>query len=352
MIANLENRAFILILLVVTVGFLWLLAPFYSAIFWASILAILFSPAEKRVRQRMQGHPTLSALVTTLATMLLVVIPLVFIMILLGVEAVNAYKGITAGGFSVQPYLDGILQTFPFLDKWFSQLNINWASIKTGISETALNSSQFLATQAFQFGQGYLSFVINAVLMLYLTFFFLRDGENLIKLLIRALPLGDTREMRLFHKFAEVCRATVKGSLVVATVQGSIGGIAFWLLGIEGAILWGTLMVILSLLPAVGSALIWAPAAAWLLISGDYARGIVLIVVGVVLIGLVDNILRPILVGRDTKMPDYLILISTLGGISLFGLSGFVMGPVLAALFLVLWQIFMEEYRPAEPSDL
>ena len=156
--------------------------------------------------------------------------------------------------------------------------------------------------------------------------------------------------MRLFHKFAEVCRATVKGSLVVALVQGTIGGVALWVLGIQGAILWGTLMVILSLLPAVGSALVWAPAAAWLLMTGAWIKGIILILVGVFLIGLIDNILRPLLVGRDTKMPDYLILISTLGGISLFGLSGFVMGPVLAALFLVIWQIFMEEYHPASPQ--
>lgn len=346
MIANLENRAFILILLLVTAAFLLLLAPFYSSIFWASILAILFSPTEKRLCHRLKGRATLSALIITLASMLLVVIPLVFVMILLGIEALGAYKSITAGNFDVQPYLDKIQQTFPFLEHWISQWEINWVTIKASISDTALNSSQFLAKQALQFGQGYLHFVINAVLMIYLTFFFLRDGDALIKLLVRALPLGDVREMRLFHKFAEVCRATLKGSLVVAMVQGTIGGIAFWALGIEAPILWGTLMVILSLLPAVGSALIWGPAAAWLAITGDYSKAITLILVGVFVIGLIDNILRPILVGRDTKMPDYLILISTLGGISLFGLSGFVMGPVLAALFLVIWQIFIEEYEP------
>ena len=114
-------------------------------------------------------------------------------------------------------------------------------------------------TQAFQFGQGYLQFVINAVLMLYLTFFFLRDGERLIQLLIQGLCPCDAREMRLFQKFAEVCRATVKGSLVVAMVQGTIGGIAFWILGIEPPFYGGTIMVVLSLLPAVGSALIWDP---------------------------------------------------------------------------------------------
>lgn len=345
MIANLENRAFILILLAVTAGFIWLLAPFYSAIFWAAILAILFSPLEKRLQKKLKGRTTMSALLTTLGTMLLVVIPLVLVLILLGIEAVNAYKSLNEGELTIQPYLEGIQQTFPFLESWISQWDENLASIKASLSETALNSSQFLATQAFQFGQGYLNFVINAVLMLYLTFFFLRDGDALIALLIKALPLGDTRERRLFHKFAQVCRATIKGSLVVALIQGTIGGIAFWLLGIKGAILWGTMMVILSLLPAVGSALIWVPAAAWLLISGAYAKGIILILIGIFLIGLIDNILRPILVGRDTKMPDYLILIATLGGIAMFGLSGFVIGPILAALFLVIWQIFMEEYQ-------
>lgn len=348
MIANLENRAFILILLVVTGGFFWLLAPFYSAIFWAAILAILFSPTEKRLQHKLHGRSTLSALLTTLGIMLLVVIPLVLVLILLGVEAVDAYKSLTRGDFSIQPYLDGIQQTFPFLENWISKWDENLASMKSSLSKTALNSSQYLATQVFQFGQGYINFVINAVLMLYLTFFFLRDGDALIALLIRALPLGDSRERRLFHKFAEVCRATIKGSLVVALIQGTIGGLAFWALGINGAILWGTIMVILSLLPAVGSALIWVPAAAWLLISGAYIKGIILILIGIFLIGLIDNILRPILVGRDTKMPDYLILIATLGGIAMFGLTGFVMGPILAALFLVIWQIFMEEYQPSD----
>ena len=347
MIANLENRAFILILLAVTAGFIWLLVPFYSAIFWAAILAILFSPTEKRLQQKLKGQRTLSALLTTGGIILLVVIPLVLVLILLGIEAVNAYQILSKGEFSIQPYLDGIQQTFPVLENWLSKWDENLASMKSSLSKTALNSSQYLATQVFQFGQGYLNFVINAVLMLYLTFFFLRDGDALIAMLIRALPLGDNREKRLFHKFAEVCRATIKGSLVVALIQGTIGGIAFWLLGINGAILWGTIMVILSLLPAVGSALIWVPAAAWLLISGAYIKGLILIMIGIFLIGLIDNVLRPILVGRDTKMPDYLILIATLGGIAMFGLTGFVMGPILAALFLVIWQIFMEEYQPS-----
>ena len=142
MIANLENRAFILILLVVTGGFFWLLAPFYSAIFWAAILAILFSPTEKRLQHKLHGRSTLSALLTTLGIMLLVVIPLVLVLILLGVEAVDAYKSLTRGDFSIQPYLDGIQQTFPFLENWISKWDENLASMKSSLSKTALNSER------------------------------------------------------------------------------------------------------------------------------------------------------------------------------------------------------------------
>lgn len=345
MIANLENRAFILLLIGVTIGFLMLLQPFLVAIFWAAIIAILFMPWQKRLLARWPERPNLTALLTLGASLLFVVIPITLITVLLTVEVLDLYERFSGGQLSLQPYLDNLLHTFPVLQEWLDRFALNWDAIRGKITQAALSSSQFVARSVFQFGQGYVTFLINAVLMLYLTFFFLRDGPRLIQMLIQSLPLGDAREIRLFEKFAEVCRATVKGSLVVALVQGGIGGIAFWILGIEGAFLWGTLMVILSLLPAVGSALIWAPAAIWLFVSGAWIKGIVLIVVGVLVIGMIDNVLRPILVGRDTKMPDYLVLISTLGGISLFGLSGFVMGPVLAALFLVVWQIFTEEYH-------
>jgi predicted PurR-regulated permease PerM len=144
----------------------------------------------------------------------------------------------------------------------------------------------------------------------------------------------------LFAKFAAVVRATVKGSFVVAAVQGALGGIAFWFLGIHGAMLWAVLMAILSLLPAVGAALVWLPVALYLLAVGQSWQGFALIAYGVIVIGLVDNVLRPVLVGKDTKMPDYVVLVSTLGGISIFGANGFVIGPVIAAMFMSAWDIF------------
>jgi predicted PurR-regulated permease PerM len=155
-----------------------------------------------------------------------------------------------------------------------------------------------------------------------------------------AVPLSADRQRALFAKFAVVVRATVKGNIVVALLQGALGGLIFWLLGIHAPLLWGVLMAFLSLLPAVGAGLVWAPVALYFLATGAVWQGVVLIAYGVLVIGLVDNLLRPILVGKDTKMPDYVVLISTLGGIAVFGLNGFVIGPLIAAMFIAAWDLF------------
>jgi len=176
--------------------------------------------------------------------------------------------------------------------------------------------------------------------MLYLLFFFIRDGRELVARIRQAIPLSEAHKRRLFNKFTRVVRATVKGNIVVAVTQGALGGIIFAVLGISGALLWGVLMAFLSLLPAVGAALIWTPVAIYFLMSGAILQGVILTLYGVLVIGLVDNILRPILVGKDTKMPDYVVLISTLGGLALFGLNGFVIGPLVAALFISTWGLF------------
>jgi predicted PurR-regulated permease PerM len=186
--------------------------------------------------------------------------------------------------------------------------------------------------------------------MVYLAFFLLRDGSALVELIIRALPLGDERERLLFAKFAEVTRATVKGNLLIAIIQGALGGLIFWILGISGALLWGVVMAIVSLLPAVGAALVWVPAAIYLAAIGDIFEAAILTTFGVVVIGLADNLLRPVLVGRDTKLPDYIVLLSTLGGIVMFGVNGFVMGPLVAALFMAFWGIFIREFSEGAQS--
>ena len=212
------------------------------------------------------------------------------------------------------------------------------------ISEFAVTASRTLAEQALTVGQNTFGFVVGVALMVYLVSFYCATGV-LINLMVRALPLGDQRERELFGKFAEVTRATVKGNIVVAMVQGALGGIIFAVLGIPGALLWGVVMAFLSLIPAVGAGIVWLPVAVYLLATGSIWEGLVLIAFGAVVIGLADNILRPLLVGRDTKLPDYIVLFSTLGGLALFGITGFVIGPLVAALFMAFWNIFMREFN-------
>jgi len=204
-----------------------------------------------------------------------------------------------------------------------------------------------LATKAFSFGQGTFQFLIGFFVMLYLLFFFIRDGRELVHKVRQAMPLSDGQKRRLFSKFTRVVRATVKGNVIVALTQGALGGVIFAIFGISGALLWAVLMAFLSLLPAVGAGLIWGPVAIYFFMSGSVWQGIVLMLYGVLVIGLVDNILRPILVGKDTKMPDYIVLISTLGGLSLFGLNGFVIGPLVAALFISAWGLFTAGEDPS-----
>ena len=201
-------------------------------------------------------------------------------------------------------------------------------------------------------GQNALGLVVSFFVMLYLLFFLLRDGDALARRIRDAVPLHIAQQNALFRRFATVIRATVKGSIVVAIVQGALGGLIFWLLGIEGALLWGAVMAVLSLLPAVGAGLVWLPVSLYLLVTGAIWQGIVLIAFGALVISMVDNVLRPILVGGDTKIPDYLVLIATLGGITIFGVNGLVIGPVIAAMFLAAWDLFSEQRLEIEDERL
>jgi predicted PurR-regulated permease PerM len=216
----------------------------------------------------------------------------------------------------------------------------NMDSLRDKLSQGAIQASRFLATRAVSIGQDTFQFVINLGIMLYLLFFLLRDGAALSRRMLRAIPLSDGHKEPLMQKFTTVVRATVKGNVAVAAAQGVLGGFIFWALGIQGALLWGVIMGFLSLLPAVGSALVWVPVAAYFLLTGALWQGIVLVLFCVLVIGMVDNLLRPLLVGKETKLPDYVILISTLGGMALVGLNGFVIGPLVAALFMAAWDLF------------
>ena len=337
-----EQKAFILLLVLVTIAFFWILLPFYGAVFWAMVLAVVFSPLQERLLRRLGGRGNLAALLTLIICLLVAILPVIFITSAVVAEGTALYQKLESGELDAGAYVtSGIRMLPPSIQDQLARVGIsNLDGLREQISKGAMAGSQYLATKVFAIGQGTFEFFVSFFVMLYLLFFLLRDGKELVHRIRSAIPLAGNTKRRLQIKFTRVVRATVKGNVVVAAVQGALGGFIFWTLGIYSPLLWGVLMAFLSLLPAAGAGIIWAPVAIYLMLSGSLAQGIILTAFGVLVIGLVDNILRPILVGKDTRMPDYLILISTLGGLALLGLNGFVIGPLVAALFVASWNLF------------
>lgn len=337
----LQHKAFLALLITVSIAFVWILLPFYGAVFWGTVLAILFAPFYRQLLASMNGRRNLAAFATLMLVLLIVIFPLSLITASLIREVNLVYQMIRSGEMDFGVYFLQIINAMPgwvvdILDRY--ELG-TITSMKEKLSEGALQGSQLIAAQALNIGQNTFHFLISFAIMLYLLFFLLRDGAVLSGRIRKSIPLSEEHKRNLLNKFTTVIRATVKGNIVVAITQGALGGVMFWILGIQGALLWGVVMAFLSLLPAVGAGLIWAPVAIYFLITGAIWQGVVLIAFGVLVIGLVDNILRPILVGKDTKLPDYVVLISTLGGMAMFGLNGFVIGPLIAALFIAAWDL-------------
>jgi predicted PurR-regulated permease PerM len=339
---ELQQKTFLFLLIVVSVAFGWILLPFYGAVFWGAVLSILFAPFYRRLLVATGQRRNLAAIVTMVLCLIIVILPLTLIATSLAQEGTLVYQKIRTGELDFGANFQRVISALPswmvnLLDR-FGLTNIS--ALRGLLSGGAVQGSQFVAAQALNIGQNTFEFLVSFGIMLYLLFFLLRDGASLSGRIRQAIPLSVEQKRHLFSKFTTVVRATVKGNIVVAATQGALGGLIFWFLGIQGALLWGFLMAFLSLLPAIGAALIWAPVAIYFLIIGSIWQGVTLIAYGVLVIGLVDNVLRPVLVGKDTQMPDYVVLISTLGGMALFGLNGFVIGPVIAALFIAVWDLF------------
>lgn len=343
---RLEQSTFLILLALVTAAFVVLLRPFFAPLLWACIIAVLFHPVQVWLTKRWGERPNVTALTTLLACVVLVVIPVLLLLASFLQQGLSVYEQIEAGELEPAKVIDSIRSAFPALQALLERFGIDMSTVRDDATSAALAASQFLARNALAVGQGTFGFVLKLALMLYVTFFMLRDGRALVDKLVHAIPLGDERERMLFHKFAEVARATVKGNLVVAVVQGALGGLIFWILGLPAALLWAVVMTVLSLIPAVGAGIVWLPAAIYLYAVGEWVPATVLILYGILIIGLADNVLRPVLVGRDTKLPDWMVLLSTLGGIAMVGISGFVIGPLIAVLFVAFWQIFSREFNP------
>ncbi len=341
--SSLESRSFLLLLVVVTLAFGWILLPFYGAVFWGVVMSIMFAPLYRRLLKPFKQRRNWAAVSTLLVIMVMVILPMSLISGLLVQEGSAVVQKIQSGELSFGRYFGQIVAALPdWLTSLLDRMGIgNLGALQQKIAAGLTQGSQFIAAHALNIGQNAFDFVVSFFIMLYLMFFLLRDGGVLSQRIREAIPLDTHHKRELFTKFTTVVRATVKGNVVVAVAQGALGGLAFWFLGIHAPVLWAVLMAFLSLLPAIGAGLIWGPVAVYFLVTGHVWEGLVLVAYGVMVIGLVDNVLRPVLVGKDTKMPDYVVLISTLGGMAIFGLNGFVIGPVIAAMFMAVWDIFI-----------
>lgn len=340
--ATIEDLSFLAIAAMVTAAFVWLLLPYYGAVLWAVILAILFNPLQQKLEEWLGGRRNLAAALNVLVCICIVVIPGAVILAALAQEAAGLYTRISTQELDPGMLLARVRSTLPpFMLNTLSALDPRGITeIQTQLTSLLLQSSQAIATRAVTIGQSTAQFLISLGVMLYLLFFLFRDGAALAARIRNASPLTDRHTDQILDRFASVMKATVRGNVIIAAIQGVIGGLTFWMLGIDAALLWGALMAVLSLLPAVGAGLIWVPAAGYLLLVGEYLDGSVLIAVGTLVISTIDNLLRPPLVGKDSRLPDYAVLISTLGGLSLIGMNGFVIGPLIAALFVAVWSLF------------
>ncbi len=348
---SVEYKSFLGLLVLVSIGFFVLMYPFFGIIFWSIVIAIIFSPMNNYFK-KITNSPNLAAIITLIITIVIVVLPFLFMANEFLNQGLALYKGVTSGKIDINAYFDKIKNSFPIVQEYMQKFDLDPQKIQENIAQLVIFLSKYIGQQAVSIGAKTINIIAEVGLLLYIAFFTLRDKEKIIFLLHKALPLGDAREDMLFAKISETTKATINGSLVVALVQGMLGAGIFWYLDVQAAILWGGAMTLLSLVPLVGAGLIWAPVAIYFLATGDIKSGIILIAFGVAVIGLADNILRPILVGKSTRLPDYLVLLSTLGGFALLGMNGFIIGPLLAVLFITCWEIFMNEYNFEEDKGI
>jgi predicted PurR-regulated permease PerM len=348
---NLRTAFVLLLVAAVTALFLAVAWPFLKPLLLAALLAGLFHRFYRWVTRLLGGRQSLGAAVTLL------------VLLVLGLGPVSAFLGIVLqqaltmtnqaipwlsehlGEASTVNVHDWLVQRFPALARYVPSqeqlLQQVATAVKTAGAYLVSFASRMTATTA--------AFLLNLFVMLYAMFFFFRDGHKILERIFYYLPLSDEDESRMLTQFASITRATVKGTLVIGVIQGGLGGIAFWVAGIEGAALWGTIMTILSIVPGIGAPLVWVPFVIFLYVNGQYLTATLLLVWCGAVVTTIDNFLRPVLVGRDSAMPDLLILIGTLGGLFLFGPIGFIVGPIVCGLFLTVWDIYGTTFKAVLP---
>lgn len=339
-----NNVPFFIMMGVVTLLFLWLLKPFIFPIFWAAVIAGITRPLYFRINDSI-GRPTLSLSLFFLGIAFVIVVPLAVLGMLIFNESADLYQIVNPGQQSLNSGFQKIIDAFT--DNYLARLiDINREMVVGKATEAVRSLANYIVVHLSDITQNTLGLLVQFGIMLYTLFYFLRDGDSFLEMAARIMPVDGEQQRFLFRQFIAAARSTLKATLIIGGLQGAIGAIVFLIAGVKGAFVWGSLMVVMSIIPIVGNAIIWVPAAIIMMLMGNIWEGILIFAVGFLIISSVDNLLRPLLIGRDVEMHPLLIFLSTLGGIALFGFSGFVIGPVVTALLIAVWEMHEKFYNP------
>ena len=337
--ANSRAKFLLLLAVAVTVLLLWITRSFILAIFVAAVLAGITAPLNRRLAERMGGRKSAAAGLTVALSLLLVIIPLlIFAMILIG-QAIETSESARQWIASQKDNIEGLRNQIEQDPNW-NQLLPYQEEITAKAGQLTSQMASFVAERAVVGAIGTAQFFFMLSISLFAMFCFLKDGPAIIEWTFRALPVSSADKNRFVATFISVSRATLKGTLLIGIVQGGLAGLAFWAVGIEGAVFWGAVMTLLSIIPAVGTALVWVPAVIWLALNGQIGAAIGVGLWCAIVVGMADNVLRPLVIGKDTKMPELLVMLTTLGGLATFGAVGIILGPVIGALFIAIWELW------------
>jgi len=343
---------FFALLSLILYGAFLILTPFLTAITWAVILAILVYPLYAWLLQLLRGRATLAAITVIVVITLIVILPGVELVRFLADETVSLMQSVRSlldeegkQEWLAKPWVQQLLGWWSMVSFRLMDFKINW---KEMLVQGAQSSSTFLVTQVKGIAQNVLSFSINFIIALFTLFFVLRDGAEFLRRVQRLLPMDREHQERLLKNIVDAVTAVVHGSLVVATVQGLLAGLAYWVLGVPFAALWGVVTAFAALLPVGGSTMVTVPASIYLFLQGENVRGVILLVWSLGVVGMVDNILKPLLIGNRLGVPVLFLFFGILGGLALFGAVGIILGPALFALLRALLDLYSEEYSSSE----
>ena len=346
---TINKTVLLIIVFAISAVFLTMIHQFLMPLFMAGLFSAMVSPAHHWLSRRLGGRENVASILTILGIVVLVLVPLSVLVGVVVAQAIHVGQSVTPWiqAFVSRPTeMTRYLEMIPYYDQILPYRDV----IFEKVGQIVGTISNFLIDSLSSVTKMTMNAVFGSIIMLYVMFYFLTMGDKLLVKILYFLPLHDRDEQRLLRRFTSVARATIKGTIIIGIMQGTICGLAFALAGIEGAVFWGTVMAVMSIIPAFGTAIVWGPALVILLLMGDFTGVAILAVLCGAVAGNLDNVVRPRLVGKDTEMHDLFVLFGTLGGIAMFGILGIIIGPIVAALFITVWEIYGDAFRDHLPD--